>query len=501
MKKIITYISVLLVASAILVSLMGFFGDKKAVSTKTSDLWIELAPGEGEKIKIPTPSYNPLIRRVEGAVLVVRSEFVQKRPQGQLGLEESPFGDLPFFFFGPQGQGRRPQQPRKDTAFGSGFIIHPSGYALTNNHVIENATTIKIKIGSSQTEYEAEVIGADVDYDVALIKIKSDRKDWPAIPLGDSSQSYVGDPAIVVGNPLGFELSVSSGIISARGRRDVHPSGRNGLFDFMQIDAPINPGNSGGPLLNTSGEAIGINTAMAAGNGIGFTIPINQVKHILPQLKEFGKASRSYLGVEVSVLTNEVAKSLGLPSATGALVRRVEPGTPAAKAGIVAGDVVTEFNGEPVLDASFLQLKAAGAPAGKAVVVKVVRGKKTLTLNVTPEQRPGDEITKKGGPAVKGETFSLESLGFSAVTLDDSARKSLRLDSKIEGARVVEVNPYSLAGQSDIRANDVIVKVNEESIKTAKQLQDLIGKAPKGSLLHILLVRESSIVFTYIQKP
>jgi serine protease Do len=500
-KKTIAYISTAAIAIAVFVSLTGFFGDKKMAVTKSNELWVELEAGQADQFKIPIPSLAPLVRRVEGSVLVVKSEFASKRQQLPQGLEDSPFGDLPFFFGPPQG--RRPnQQQRKDVAFGSGFIIHPSGYALTNNHVIENASSIKIKVGSNLKEYEAEVVGTDPDYDVALIKIKSDRKDWPVIPLGDSAKSQVGDFAVAIGNPLGFEQSVSSGIISARGRRDVHPSGRNGLFDFMQIDAPINPGNSGGPLLNLSGEAIGINTAMAAGNGIGFTIPINQVKQILPQLKDFGKASRAFLGVEVQPLSDDLAKSMGLPTSAGALVRRVEPGTPAAKAGIVAGDVIAEFDGEVIPDASTLQLRAAGAVAGKTVTAKVVRGGKTIALSVTPEKRPGEELSKKGNtPDQKGQTFSLESLGFSAVTLDDNARDRLKLDKGVDGARVSEVDPYSIAGQSDIRANDVIIKVNSETIKTAKQLQDVIGKAAKDSILQILLVREKSVIFTYLQKP
>lgn len=383
-------------------------------------------------------------------------------------------------------------------------MIHPSGYALTNSHVIEKATKIKVKVGSSPKEYTAEVIGSDADYDVALIKIKSDRKDWPVIPLGDSDKAQVGDPAVAIGNPLGLELSASSGMISARGRRDIHPSGRSGLFDFVQIDAPINPGNSGGPLLNAAGEAIGINTAMAQGNGIGFTIPINLVKQILPQLKEKGKASRSYLGVQVQpVETDEAAKALGLSEASGAFVRRVEPNTPASKAGLLAGDVIVELGGEPVADANALTLKAALAEAGKTITAKVMRDGKLISLSVTPAPRPGDmDAPSKPGqkPDNKDPDYSMQQLGFAAVTLDDNARRQLGLDKNVEGARVVGVDNYSNAGEAGISPNDVITHVNGVAIKSAKQLSEVIGKAPASSVLKMKVIHKGETISVLLEK-
>ncbi len=517
MKKILAYTSVAAIATAVFLSVAGFFGDKKTPTTKNNDLWVELEKADADQLRLPIQSYAPIVKRVEGAVLVVYN--LQRPPE----RSQSPFGfgdpfDDPFFrFFRPQqpqnpGQGKGKKQPPPEVGkpqkvgSGSGFIIHPEGYALTNYHVIENATNIKIKIGKDQKEYDAEVIGAEPSYDVALIKIKSARKDWPVIPLGNSDQMQVGDPVLAIGNPFGLEHSVTHGILSARSRYDAEASqlGDIRIYDFVQTDAGVNPGNSGGPLLNVAGEAIGINTAIIrGGNAIAFTIPINQVKQILPPLKKNGKAPRSYIGVEVAPLTEDVAKSLGLTGATGALVRRVEPDSPAAKAGLQPGDVITEFAGEPVNDTVQLTVRASLSMAGKAITVKIVRDKKVQTLTVTPATKPGESLTKKDGETtLKGQTFSLESLGFSAVTLDDTARKQLGLNSNIEGARVEDVDPTSAAAGAGISKNDVIVKINGEAIKTAKQLTDVIAKLPKDSIIHVLAVTAKGYAyFTTLAKP
>lgn len=477
---------------------LAYFSDTTTIrSTKENSLWVELDQSTAERNKILAPSFAPLVQRISGAVLVILSSetvFEDPRPTSELG--PLPSGALSPFL-GPQGQGA----PRVRKGMGSGFIIHPSGYALTNNHVIENAT-IKVKVGSEAREYEAEVIGTDSFYDVALIRILSKRRDWPVIPLGSSAQCQVGDPALAFGNPLALELSVTSGIISARGRRQVHPSGRFGFFDFIQTDTPINPGSSGGPLVNVRGEAIGINTAMAGGYGIGFTIPIDQVKPILHQLKEFGKAIHSFIGVDAHDLTENMAKEFGLSGTQGAHVRSVEADSPAAKAGIKTGDVIIEFDGELILDANSLQLKAAIAKPGKSVVVKVLRKGKTISLNVTPMLSP-DEYQEEQAKirGFKGKIVSIESVGLSATTLDDAARKILKLNKNIEGARVIEVVPYSPAARYDIHPNDVIIKVNNEPINTVQQLSDAIKTAPRLSAIFITALRHGSQLLFVIEKP
>lgn len=456
--------------------LVAFFGDKPTIAPKANDLWVEMSSEQAKAAIIPLPSLAPLVNRVKPAVLVVTTESITQ-PGRQLQLPPG-FED---FFRMPQ------QQPQKSTGLGSGFIIHPSGLALTNNHVIEGATKIKIKVGGDLKEYDGEVIGADPDTDVALIQIKSDKKDWPTIPLGNSTSMQIGDFAMAIGNPLGLEHSISFGPISARGRRDIQPSGKRGLFDFMQLSAPINPGNSGGALLNMSGEVIGINTAISAsGQGIAFAIPIDQVKHILPQLKKNGKASRSGMGVKIENVSSDLAKELGLPYAQGALVREVLPNSAAAKAGIQPGDVITEFDGKAIDDSNNLQVEAGLAGVGKSVPVKIFRDGKYLTLRMTLEALSKEE------PLKKADLKGVEELGISIASYKDQY---------MQGAKVIEVDPRSMAAMAGIEKDDVIIKVNNQPIKDADGLAALLKKAPERAILRILLRRGNSTIFVVLQKP
>ncbi len=495
---------ILLLASTLLLTIMtsGFFGSKSSGLFSKDALWMELSPEDAQKSQINIPSLAPLVQKVEPAVLVVTTESVIQQQAAHLppGFERSPFGDF-FRFFGPPQQGPMPEQKSKGQ--GSGFIIHPSGLALTNNHVIEGATSIKIKIGTDLKEYDAEVIGTDEDTDVALLKIKSDKKNWPVVPLGNSTNLRVGDFAVAIGNPLGLELSVSMGIVSARGRRDIHPSGRNGLFDFIQIDAPINPGNSGGPLLNLAGEVVGINTAIsAAGQGIAFAIPIDQVKQILPQLKSKGHASRSGMGIRIENVSPELAKALGLPFTHGAVVREVMPKSAAHKAGVQAGDVITEFDGKMVKDASSLQVMAGLSGVGKSVPIAVFRDGKSNMFRLTLEELPKEGKPVNAVPAPKKEeTTGVESLGLTVVTLDLNTKNQLQLEKTVVGARIVQINPRSISAMAGLEVNDVIIKVNNQPIVSAGSFSSIIEKTKKGDVLRILLRRQKATIFVAISKP
>ncbi len=495
---------VLQLAPLLLVTIIAsaFFVSKSPSLFSKDALWMELSAEDAQKSQINIPSLAPLVQKVEPAVLVVTTESVFQQQNAQLppGFERGPFGDF-FRFFGPQQQG--PMHEQKTKGQGSGFIIHPSGFALTNNHVVEGATSIKVKIGTDLKEYDAEVIGSDEDTDVALLKIKSDKKDWPVIPLGNSTNLSVGDFAIAIGNPLGLELSVSMGIVSARGRRDVHPSGRNGLFDFIQIDAPINPGNSGGPLLNLAGEVVGINTAMsAAGQGIAFAIPIDQVKQILPQLKSKGHASRSGMGIRIENVSPELAQALGLPFTHGAVVREVMPKSAADKSGIQAGDVITEFDGKMVRDASSLQVMAGLSGVGKSVPFKVFRDGKSGMFKLTLEELPKEKKPNQAIPAPKKEeTTAIESIGLTVASLDDNAKTQLHLEKEVTGARIVQVNPRSIAAFAGIEINDVVIKINNQPIKNPGALSSFVEKAKKGAVLRILLRRQKATIFVAISKP
>lgn len=481
------------------ISAFGFFGSNDT-KTEQNDIWVEKAEADNADI-IKLPSVAPLVKKAEAAVLVVSTESVMENPAPRLppGFERGPFKDFFRNFGPPQGI---PDQKRKGQ--GSGLIIHPSGLALTNHHVVEGATTIKIKVGSDLVEYDAEVIGSDEATDVALIQIKSDKKDWPVIPLGDSSEMQVGDFAVAIGNPLGLELSASFGMVSARGRNDINPSGKNGLYDFIQIDAPINPGNSGGPLLNLKGEAIGINTAISlSGQGIAFAIPINQVKQILPSLKNTGKATRSWIGVKISNVNSDLAKAMGLKFPHGALISEVVPKSPAAKAGIEPGDIITEFNGETIKDASGLQVKAGLAGVGKKIKLGLIRDSKRINTNLLLEAMPGQDDDPDSGEATKEkpEAKKLEALGLSIQDLDPAARKELGFHENLSGALVSSVLPRSPAAFSGIEAKDVLIKLNGRAVQSAKDFEKGYEKTKEGGFLRVLLKRGKSTIFLVLQKP
>ncbi len=461
----------------------AFFGGNKPSKVLANSLWTELPPEDATRMRINIPSLAPLVKRSEPAVLVVTTEAVVKQDPRGIPPGFGPFGGF-FPFFSPNGQ--MPERHAKGQ--GSGFMIHPSGLALTNYHVVEGATSISVKVGSSLKTYQAEVVGSDADNDVALIKLKSDKKDWPVIPLGNSAAAEIGDFAVAIGNPLGLELSVSMGIISQRGRRDVHPSGRSGLYDFMQISVPINPGNSGGPLLNLAGEVIGINTAVSAGGqGIAFTIPIDQVKRILPQLKETGSVKRSYLGVRIQNVSPEVAKAMGLPYAQGALVSEVVAGSPAHKAGILAGDIIMEFDGKVVDDASSLQVMAGLAGVGKSFPLSIVRTGKTKMVKITLEALPKNDKAPSAN-ATPGQKTTLEDLG-------------VALGNANNGVSVVEVAPQSIAALAGIEAGDVIVQLNDKPVKSVAAFVDMVKAVPKDGVLQIYLKRGQATIFVAFQKP
>src|SRR5882724_12779441 len=298
--------------------------------------------------------------------------------------------------------------PYKAKSLGSGFVIDPAGYILTNNHVVENAEEIVVKLPTGK-EFKAKVVGRDQKTDIALIEIHG-ASDLVPVTLGDSDDLKVGQWVVAIGNPFGLEHTVTAGIVSAIGRHI-----NQGPYDnFIQTDAAINPGNSGGPLLNTKGEVVGINTAIfsrSGGNiGIGFAIPIDLAKEIVPQLKAKGHVTRGWLGVMIQKVTPEISESLGLPEPKGALVADVVKDGPAAEAGLRQGDVIVEFDGKPVNDSAELPLMVARTPIGKSVKVKAVRDKGTETFSVKISELKEEEVGQAGG-------VTSEDLGLTVQTL------------------------------------------------------------------------------------
>jgi len=394
--------------------------------------------------------------------------------------EDDPFNEFWRRFFG----GPIPRGPQRQRSLGSGFIIDRDGSILTNNHVVENAQKIMVRLADEQ-EYEAKVIGRDSKTDIAVIKIES-KKTLPAASFGDSDRLEVGEWVVALGNPFGLDSTVTSGIVSAKGRH----IGQGPYDNFIQTDASINPGNSGGPLINLRGEVIGINTAIfsrTGGNiGIGFAIPINLVKELLPQLRGKGKVTRGYLGVLIQKVTPEIAESLGMDRARGALVANVSKDGPADKAGVKVGDVIVEFDGTEVKDSSDLPLIVARTPVEKKVKLKVLRDKREVSLNAAVGELRDEEVV--ASVPEKGE------LGLTVQKLTPQIAESLGLD-KTEGVVVTAVEGGSSAEEGGIRRGDVIVEINRKPVRSVEDYKKAVAGTRKGKGVLFLVRRGDSTLF------
>jgi serine protease Do len=385
----------------------------------------------------------------------------QAGPGPQQGLPQSPFDQFlrRFFHQGPNGMPMEPHAERM--ALGSGFIIDPSGYIVTNNHVVENADKVTV-IFQDDSKLTAKVIGRDDKTDLALIKIDA-PKPLPYVEWGDSNEMQVGDWVLAVGNPFGLGGTVSSGIISARGR-DIHEGPYD---DFLQIDASINRGNSGGPTFNLDGKVIGINTAIYSPNGgsvgIGFAIPSSLAKPVIEQLKEHGKVQRGWLGVQIQEVTPELAKSLGLPKAEGALVADVTSGGPAEKIGIKQGDVIMSFDGHEVAKLRDLPLAVAETPVGETAHVELWRDGKDITLApviAAMPEHPEQMAENDGGQSAMGLTLA---------PLTPERREQLHVGKDVKGVVVTGVAENSPLATLGIEQGDVIEQVNRHPVATPEE--------------------------------
>jgi len=387
----------------------------------------------------------------------------------------------------------------QNRGIGTGFIIHSDGWILTNNHVVDGASDIKVQLSNGK-RYTARIVGKDARTDVALLKIESNEA-LTSVPLGDSDRMEIGSWVIAIGNPFGLNHTVTAGIVSAKGRRDVNPDGRQLYANFIQTDASINPGNSGGPLINIRGEVIGINTAInPAGQGIGFAIPINMVKVLLPQLK-LGRIQRSWLGVMIQEVSQAIATSRGLSTARGALISEVIQGGPADKAGITPGDVIIGFSGQPIQKASDLPWIASTAGIGKKVSVDVWRDGRSVPLRVTMGMLPSDpSAIRSGSKARSSPSASLEKLGMQVERL--SKRKAQRLRMKAGGRLViVQVDPKGPSSWGGLKADDVILQVNDLDVRTLEDLQREVKKIRPGGVISVLVQRGQRQIFVAFMLP
>jgi Do/DeqQ family serine protease len=416
----------------------------------------------------------------------------------------SNFFDDPMFrrFFG----GRMPQMPRERRAesLGSGVIVSPEGYILTNNHVVEGASQVKVAF-ADQREFPAKIIGTDKATDVAILKI--DQTNLPVLPLSDSSRAQVGDVVLAVGNPFGLGQTVTMGIVSATGRS---LGGRIERFeDFIQTDAAINPGNSGGALVNTKGELVGINTAILAGEsggnqGIGFAIPINLARNVMDQILKTGKVSRGFIGITPQEVTRDIAKGFGNPDLKGVAIASVEPGTPAEHAGLQVGDVITAVNGSPVSDVNQFRLQVAGMAPGTRIDLKINRNGRDQNINLTlaelkDQKTPGDDGGQddQGFAPGNGEKGAIP--GVSIQVLNPELSRQLQLPNSAHGLVVTEVDQNSHAAEAGLAQGDVIESVNRQPVTSVQQFNAAVRQG-KGDSTLLLVHRGQGAAFIAVPK-
>jgi serine protease Do len=378
--------------------------------------------------------------------------------------------------------------PHHVTSLGSGFIIDPSGIIVTNNHVIEDADEISVKLNDGTT-LPAKLIGHDDKTDLALLKVVS-KKPLPSARLGDSDHARVGDWVIAIGNPFGLGSTVTAGIVSAR-NRDIAAGPYD---DFIQTDAPINRGNSGGPLFDMDGAVVGVNSAIFSPSGgsvgIGFAIPSNMVREVIGQLEKYGATRRGWLGVRVQSLTDDLAEGMGITGTEGALVANITPGGPAAKGGIQDGDVITSFDGKPVPDSRALPREVADAPVGKTVNVDVLRGGKKQTFHVVVAKLQDDDSDDKPAPAPAPKpNAKMSRLGLSLGPLDDAARAKYKLPKDAAGVVVTDIDPDGASADKNFRPGDIIVQVQNQPVRSPDDVTKLVDdNAKAGKKVALLLV-------------
>jgi serine protease Do len=453
-------------------------------------LLLTFAPAQA---KSPPESFAELADALLPAVVNISTT---QTLEGHPGIEipgfppGSPFEEFFKEFF--ERNQPRDQQQRRATSLGSGFIVDPGGYIVTNNHVIQDADEITV-ILHDDTRLPAKLVGRDAKTDVAVLKVEPTIK-LPAVPFGDSDQLRVGDWVVAIGNPFGFGGTVTAGIISAR-NRDIN----SGPYDdFLQTDASINRGNSGGPMFNLDGQVIGVNTAIFSPSGgsigIGFAIPSNIAGPIVKQLIDTGSVQRGWIGVRIQEVTKEIADTLGLKEPKGALVASVIENGPAAAAGIRAGDVITEFAGRPVGEMRRLPRIVADTKVGDTVEVKVWRENKDRTLQVKVEaldegeaQLAAQETPGKGAAA---QSQKVEGLGFSVAALDEASRERYEIAAETKGAVVTEVDAAGPAGEKGLRAGDVIVEVSQEEVTKPADVVAKIKAAKDAGRKSVLLLVE-----------
>jgi serine protease Do len=444
-------------------------------------------PGEGPS----KSSYAPLVKEVLPSVVnVSSSKVVHNRMSSEEGMPMDPFFRQ---FFGQEGNDRngRFHRPRdsREKALGSGVIVSPEGYILTNNHVVDGATDVRVTLADKR-EFHARIVGADPKTDVAVLKI--DAKNLAPITLGDSSKVQVGDVALAIGNPFGVGQTVTKGIISATGRGNL---GIEDYEDFLQTDAPINPGNSGGALVNDRGELVGINTAILShgsggSQGIGFAVPANLARQVMDQVLKNGHVTRAYLGIYPQDVTPAMARAFGEKDSQGIVVGDVSPNSPAEEAGIQRGDIILQINGKPVTDSNQLRMGISMMQPGTELKLKTLRNGTERDATVRLAEMPA-ESAKADPQDEQGGSKALD--GVEVTNLNASIARQLDIPASTKGVVVTDIDPLSKMADSGLQKGDVIQEVNHRAVTSVSEFQSAVRKAGSEPLL--LVSREGRTLF------
>jgi serine protease Do len=483
----LSIIAIVAVCSAI-IGMMIATSFKLPEIGKAANFWEDGDPKANPKVIMP--SLNSLAQELTPSVVYIKTTKVIQQ-KDIMKKYRSPFGggpDDPFEDFFNRFFEGMPNVPEKQEqkSLGSGFIISTDGYIITNAHVIDGAEKIVVSL-TDKKDYDAKLIGKDTNTDIALIKINP-GVNLPAVKLGNSDILKIGDWVMAIGNPFGLSHTVTIGIVSAKYRI----IGAGPYDQFIQTDAAINPGNSGGPLIDMKGQVIGINSAIvASGQGIGFAIPINMAKEILMELKQTGSVTRGWLGVGIQEVTPEIAKAVGLKEPKGAMVTMVHPGDPAAKAGVVKGDVIISVNGQEIKDPSALTQMIGTFKPGSKITIGVWRGKKEIKLETKLEKRTDERLAslgKEGGENGAPEKESKDSLGITVKNITPDMAKRLRLDD-VKGALVIDVDDKSPASEI-IKKGDVIKEINYKGVDTIDDYLNAVKGFRKGDSVLMLIVRD-----------
>ncbi|HUA82587.1 MAG TPA: DegQ family serine endoprotease [Bryobacteraceae bacterium] len=426
---------------------------------------------------------------VPAVVNISSSRMVKNDMSGMQGM-----GMDPFFrqFFGNNFPGYNVPKEQREKSLGSGVIVSPEGYILTNNHVVDHATDITVTLHDKRV-FKAKVIGTDPRTDIAVLKISDGSNNFPSLVLGNSSQVEVGDIVLAVGDPFGVGQTVTNGIVSATGRSGL---GIEDVEDFIQTDAPINPGNSGGALVDDEGHLIGINTAILSGNsggnqGIGFAVPINLARHDMDEILAHGKVEHGYLGILPEDVTPALAQAFGTSKTGGALVGDVTANSPASKAGLQKGDIITAVNGKPIVDANQLRLVIGDMDPNTTANLTVLRNDKPEQIAVTLGEFPSSEQQASNNNGEKENTLQ----GVQVETLTPDTAQQLKLSAQTKGVVVDQVNPDSKAADAGLQRGDVIQQVNHKPVANVSEFRQAVTSTAKDAPVLLLVNRDGTTLF------